>query len=190
MISLLRGIVALREDPYIIIDVSGVGYKVLVSADVLIKTIVGQEIMVHTYTNVREDALELYGFSHRSDLKLFELLISVSGVGPKTAVGIFSQGMSSEIVNAIITGDVDFFTAVPRLGKKNAQKVIIELKSKVGSTGDLDLSSDGLGSDEVTEALKAFGFSAKEASDAIRSLNGVGETTKQKITLALKYLGK
>ena len=189
MIALLIGTIALRNDPYLIINVHGVGYKVLATSEVLAKAVLGQEITVHTYTHVREDMLDLYGFSKPADLWLFELLISVSGVGPKTAVGVFSQGTGSEIVNAIATSNVDFFTAVPRLGKKNAQKLIIELKSKVGSTEDLDLSGDGEKNNEIIEALKAFGFTSKEAGEAIRSLSGTG-TTEEKIKMALKYLGK
>ncbi|MBI2026178.1 MAG: Holliday junction branch migration protein RuvA [Candidatus Levybacteria bacterium] len=191
MIALLKGTVEQRFDPYIVIDVNGVGYKVLATAGVLSSIHLGQQVTVHIYTHVREDALELYGFQNAQDLKLFEQLISVSGVGPKTAIGIFSIGTSSELINAITQGNVEFFTAVPRLGKKNAQKIIIELKSKVGSTGDLDLSQgDGQASGEVVAALKSFGFSTKEAHDAIRSLNGQGETTEDKVRLALKYLGR
>lgn len=190
MIALLIGTIALRNDPYLVINVHGVGYKVLATSEVLAKAVLGQEITVHTYTHVREDMLDLYGFAKPADLWLFELLISVSGVGPKTAIGVFSQGTSSDIVGAIAKGDVEFFTAVPRLGKKNAQKLIIELKSKVGSREDLDLGSDGQGSNEIVEALKAFGFTSKEAGEAIRSLNGSGATVEEKIKLALKYLGK
>lgn len=191
MIALLKGTVEQRFDPYIIIDVNGVGYKVLATAGVLSNVHVGQQVKVHIYTHVREDALELYGFESASDLHLFEQLISVSGIGPKTAIGIFALGTSNQIVSAIAQGNVDFFTAVPRLGKKNAQKIIIELKSKVGSTGDLDLSTgDGQVNGEAVAALKSFGFSTKEAHEAIRSINVQTETTEEKVRLALKYLGK
>lgn len=191
MIALLKGTVERRFDPYIIVDVHGVGYKVLATAGVLSAARPGEQIIVHTYTNVRENILELYGFGNANDLHLFEQLIGVSGIGPKTAIGIFSLGTSSQIMSAISQGNVDFFTAVPRLGKKNAQKLIIELKSKVGSTGDLDLSQgDGKADGEVVAALKTFGFSTKEAGEAIRSLNDQGETTEEKVRMALKYLGK
>lgn len=191
MIALLKGIVEQRFDPYIIIDVKGVGYKVLATASVLANVHLGQQVKIHTYTHVREDALELYGFESASDLRLFEQLIGVSGIGPKTAIGIFALGTSNQIMSAISQGNVEFFTAVPRLGKKNAQKIIIELKSKVGSVGDLDLSAgDGQANGEVVAALRSFGFSTKEAYDTLRLLQGKGETTEEKIRLALKYLGK
>ncbi len=191
MIGTLKGTIEYREDPYLIVDVNGVGYKVLVPVTVLAKiTGLGEEIKLFTHTHVREDLLELYGFSDHSDLKLFEYLISVNGVGCRTASGIFSVGNRSEIIQAIIGADVTFFTSVPRLGKKNAQKIIIELKNKIGGGEDLDLSADGQDNNEVIAALKVFGFSVSESQDAIRALQGKGETVEEKIRLALKYLGK
>lgn len=191
MIGTLKGTVEYREDPYVIVDVNGVGYKVLVPVSVLSKiTGLGEAIKLFTHTHVREDVLELYGFSDPSDLKLFEYLISVSGVGCRTASGVFSVGDRSQIINAIVGNDVAFFTSVPRLGKKNAQKIIIELKNKIGGGTDLDLSEDSAGSTEIVAALKTFGFSTSESQGAIRALNGKGETVEEKIRLALKYLGK
>lgn len=191
MIGLLKGILELRDDPYIIVDVNGVGYKVLVSSYVLSKAHVGDSIKVFTYTHVREDALELYGFLEPQDLKLFEYLIGVSGVGPKTAINIFSFGTRSDIIEAIVKGNVSFFTAVPRLGKKNAQKVIIELKGKFGSKNDLDLSQgDMAANDEVMEALKSFGFTQAEIFNALKNITEDNLTSSQKIKLALRHLGK
>jgi Holliday junction DNA helicase RuvA len=189
MIGYLKGVVEFRDDPFVVVDVQGVGYKVLVSKDVLAKAVTGEKITLFIYTHVREDSLDLYGFLHNEDLKLFEYLIGVSGVGPKTAVGIFSIYSTKEIVEAIMSDDVSFFTSVPRLGKKNAQKIIIELKNKIGGVGDLDLSEGSQEQDEIALALKAFGFSTSESLDAIRSLKGNTGTTEQKIKLALKYLG-
>lgn len=191
MIGFLKGTIELQEDPYLFINVGGVGYKVTASKDLLAQgSKIGDAIKLFTYTHVREDILELYGFSTRENLKLFELLISVSGVGPKTALGVFSIGSAEQILNAIAKGDVSFFTAVPRLGKKNAQKIIIELKNKVGSTAELDLSEkEGKEHEEVLEVLKTLGFSRKEALSAVKSIKKDG-STEEKIRLALKYLGK
>ena len=192
MIGTLKGIIEYREDPFIIVDVHGVGYRVVVPNSVS-STInrLGESIKLYTYLHVREDLLELYGFTDPSDLKVFSLLISVSGVGCRTALGIFSVGSRHEIIQAISNGDVSFFTSVPRLGKKNGQKIIIELKSKLGAKGDIDLSGDGeIGQTELVNVLQAFGFSTKEAQEAIRGLNGEGETLEEKVRLALKHLGK
>jgi len=123
-------------------------------------------------------------------LRLFELLIGVSGVGCKTALTVFSVGTRREIMDAITGNDIAFFTGVSRLGRKNAQKIIIELKNKLGGGEDLDLSQDGEANAELTVALKAFGFTVKESQDAIRALKGAGETVEEKIRLALKHLGK
>ncbi len=192
MIGTLKGVIEYREDPFLIIDVNGVGYKVLVPNSVLSKISgTGDSIKLFTHTHVREDLLELYGFTDPADLKVFSLLIGVSGVGCRTALGIFSVGSRYEIVKAISTGDVSFFTSVPRLGKKNGQKIIIELKNKLGAGGDIDLSDTGSAEqDELLNALQAFGFSAREASLAIRELDGKGNTLEEKVRLALKYLGK
>ncbi|QQG40710.1 MAG: Holliday junction branch migration protein RuvA [Candidatus Levyibacteriota bacterium] len=191
MIAALKGILDTIDTPYIILDVNGVGYRVLVSNNLLSSLTLGQTIKIFTYTHVREDLLELYGFSNLSDLKLFEKLISVSGIGPKTAVGIFAIGTGSEIIDAIYRGDVDFFTGVPRLGKKNAQKIIIELKGKLDLNAEIG-DSDGFGkkNNEVITALQHFGFTAKEAQEAIRNIQKDGQTAEEKIKLALKYLGK
>jgi len=191
MIALLNGKVELLQRPFAIIDVNGVGYKVLLPDSVYSKLTLGEKTKIFTYTYVREDALDLFGFLEADDLKLFENLLTVSGVGPKTALNIFSFGGRKDIIEAIIKGDVEFFTSVPRLGTKNAQKIIIELKNKMGSSVDLDLSgNDLLENAEVVQALKNFGFSVQEAQKAVRMVKKDGLTTEERIRLALKNLGK
>lgn len=191
MIGMLEGLVALKINPHLIINVSGVGYKVLVSSPFFSKVVLDSKVRIFTHTHVREDSLELFGFESIEDLKLFEYLISVSGVGGKTALGIFSVGSRSDIVSAIVTGNVSFFTAVPRLGKKNAQKIIIELKNKLGGVEDLDLSSsDSMEANEVIAALEHFGYSIREAELAFQAVKKDGLTTEQMVKLSLKYLGK
>lgn len=197
MIGFLNGTVIIRDDPYLIIDVNGVGYRIHAASDILSKVTeigsdslpAGRQVKIFTYTHVREDVLELYGFSKYSDLKLFESLIEVSGVGPRTAIGIFAIGTGDEITKAIIDADVSFFSGVPRLGTKNAQKIIIELKNKVGG-GDLDLSGALNGArSELTAALKTFGFTSKEINEAVRNIDR-SVSVEEQIKMALKYLGK
>lgn len=190
MIAYLSGFIIVRDDPLIILDVNGVGYRVHGASDVLSAVSLGLKISIFVYTRVREDALELYGFLKYSDLKLFESLLNVSGVGPRTAISIFSNGSGDEITKAIIDADVAFFSDVPRLGTKNAQKIIIELKNKVGGA-ELDLSGQGRETrGELTSALKAFGFSSREISEAIKNIDAKGKSVEEQIKLALKYLGK
>ncbi|RJQ38453.1 Holliday junction branch migration protein RuvA [Candidatus Microgenomates bacterium] len=191
MIGSIEGVVEFKDNPHVIINVNGVGYRILIPVNLSSKLEIGNKVKVFTHTHVREDILDLYGFAKLEDLKLFEYLISVSGVGPKTALGIFSIGSREEIVNAIIRADDGFFTGVPRLGKKNAQKIIIELKSKLGSIADLDLTGQNSKEHgEIMEALKTFGFTAFEIQKALKETKADGKTAEEKIKLALKYLGK
>lgn len=191
MIGFLNGTVLIRDDPHLIVDVNGVGYKIHATSDVLSSiSNLGSNLKLFTYTHVREDILELYGFQKYSDLKLFEALIGVSGVGPRTAIAIFANGSGDEIIKAIIDADVSFFTGVPRLGTKNAQKIIIELKNKVGG-GELDLSgASNRGRNDLTTALKTFGFTTAEINEAARNIEKKDKSVEEQIRLALKYLGK
>lgn len=148
----------------------------------------GEKTEFFVHTHVREDLLELYGFSEPGDLRLFQELISVSGIGPKTALNIFSLGRRAEIVNAVTNADVSFFTGVPRLGKKNVQKIIIELKPRLGE-GEFEILPEDKYENDVLEALKTFGYSTKEALDAYRKVSEEGQTPEEKIRLALKQLG-
>ncbi len=191
MIGMLTGTIALRGDTYLLIDVQGVGYKVTVPRSVSAKLESTREhVRLYTHTYVRDDALDLYGFQEPEDLRLFEQLISVSGIGCRSAIGIFSVGTRNEIIDAIVKNDVQFFTTVPRLGKKNAQKIIIELKGKVGGEGDVDFGEAEVENREVLEALKSFGYTSKEAFNALRGIKGERKTVEEKLRLVLKYLGK
>lgn len=190
MIGSLRGTVIIIDTTSVLLDVSGVGYKVILPPPLLAKLSKDQNLSVFTHTHVREDLLELYGFEEMSDLKLFELIIGVSGVGCKTASNVFSLGTRSEIIDAIHKGDVTFFSGVPRLGKKNAQKIIIELKGKLGGTGDIDLGIETPDQKDVMDALKVFGYSSKEAQSALKNIEKDGLSTEEKIKRALRYLGK
>ena len=191
MISYLEGTVKLKSSTYIIIlTKAGIGYKVHTPVDLITGAIIDQPFALYTYTHVRDDILDLYGFSDPENLALFELFLTVSGIGPKLALSIFSLGKKEKLKDAIVKGDVSFFTGVPRLGKKNAQKLIIELRPKLGSLGDLDLSDESGETKEIIDALKSFGFTVSEAREAIKSLKDIESTTSDKIRQALKYLGK
>jgi Holliday junction DNA helicase RuvA len=190
MIGLLTGKLLLKDGQHIILDVHGVGYKVLASSQILTNAHLGDSLTLFIHTHVREDALELFGFPTQQDLKVFEYLISVNGVGPKTAMGVFSVGSKEEILGAIRKADVDFFTGVPRLGKKNAQKIIIELKNKLGSGEELDLSEETGEVAEVVSALVRMGFSEREARMAVKGIGEKGSSTSERVRLALKQLGK
>ena len=191
MISYLEGSIKYISRNYIILVVGGVGYKVFVPLDILTAKQAPETISLFIYTYVKEDALDLYGFQTPEDLLLYELFLTVSGIGPKTALAVFSNAKPEKIKEAIVKGDVEFFTTIPRLGRKNAQKVIIELRPKLGSLGELDLTGDGTAENkEIIEALKSFGFNVSEAKEAIKSVRDIEGDTSVKIRHALKFLGK
>ena len=190
MISYLEGTIKFKSTNYLTILVGGVGYKVSVPADIIAHTKLNQSLSLFIHTHVKEDALDLYGFETPDELAMFELLLSVSGIGPKTALSIFSNGKLPKIKEAIIKGDVSFFTSVPRLGTKNSQKIIIELRSKLGNLGLLDLGADSGETKEIIDALKSFGFTPAESREAIKSLKDSEGSVSDKIRQSLKYLGK
>ncbi|HRN95828.1 MAG TPA: Holliday junction branch migration protein RuvA [Candidatus Levybacteria bacterium] len=191
MIGFLTGRAAFRDDPYVYIDVQGVGYKVLATREVLTAASTPEKIFtIFTYTHVKEDALELFGFMSPEDLKLFEKFISISGIGPKTAIQIFSTGTRNEIIEAIISGNVTFFTAVPRLGKKNAQKIILELKSAFAKGGDeLAMIEDANIHNDIITALQTMGFNYAEIQTALKTVP-TDLSADQTLKLALKNLGR
>lgn len=190
MIRLIKGVVELVDNSFVLVDVNGVGYKIVSNTSLLAKLRIGESVKLFTYTYVKEDLLELYGFPTHTDLKLFEAIITVSGIGPKTALGIFSLGSGNEISQAIFEGNVTFFTGVPRLGKKNAQKLIIELRGKLGSLEELDISQDSSDSQELLTALQSFGFTTAESYKAIKTIKQNDLSLNEKMKIALKSLGK
>jgi Holliday junction DNA helicase RuvA len=191
MIGSVRGKVILKDGNNLIIEANGVGYRVLVSSKVVSSVDMNSEIFVFTYTHVKEDLLELFGFVEVADLKLFENLISVSGVGPKTAMSIFSFVSRNDVINAVIKGDTSIFNGIPRLGKKNAQKIIIELKSKLGDDGSFELDLAAMDqNDEIVTVLRGLGFSSKEIAESLKNVDSKLTSTDEKLKQALKYLGK
>lgn len=191
MIGSLRGKVILKDGLHLIVETGGVGYRILVSEKTRAKTNLDSPVFLFTYTHVKEDELSLFGFLDLADLKLFENLISVSGIGPKTGMSIFSFLTREEVVNAILNGDTKAFVGIPRLGTKNVQKIIIELKNKLGGIGSIDLNGlDSTENEDVFVALESFGFSRKEIQSALKNVDSKAKTSEEKIKFALKNLGK
>ncbi len=189
MIGALSGKVLVIKTDYIVLMVNGVGYKVFMPANDLSRIQRDDLLLLFTYTHVREDILGLFGFMKQEELGLFELLLSVSGIGPKTALNITSHG-ASQVRQAVHEADVRFFTSIPRLGNKNAQKIIIELKSKIGSSKDLDLTGDEqLKQQEIIEVLISMGFTNAEAIRAVKELPSHIITLEAKIKFAIQFLG-
>ena len=189
MIGRLTGIIDSHIHNPLIIDIHGVGYVVHIPERYLtsIKPKSQHTLLIHSH--IREDAFDLYGFATQQELALFELLLTVSGIGPKTALTVTDRGVDA-VEAAVRTSDVDFFTTVPRLGTKNAQKIIIELKSKLGSTKMLNLEGESGDTKQVMDALASMGFDRHEIRETIKKFDTKDVTVEQKIRHALKLLGK
>lgn len=190
MIGALTGTIFTSHKNPIIVFVGGVGYAVNVGEHLLTKLKKDEKRTFFIHTHVREDSLDLYGFISDEEHMLFTLLLSVSGIGPKTALATVDRGVDA-VRRAVVSSDVDFFTTIPRLGKKNAQKIIIELKSKLGSTKELDLASESSGdTKEIIDALLSMDFDRSEVISVIKKLDPTLTTIEQKIRHVLKMLGK
>lgn len=183
MIGKLTGTIDSNVQNPLIIDVHGVGYLVRVPERLLATIKIGKTHALFIHSHIREDAFDLYGFATQIELSFFELLLTVSGVGPKTALAVIDRGVS-EVETAVAKGDVAFFTSIPRLGTKNAQKIIIELKGK------LDLTEQSGDTKQVSDALSGMGFEKSEIREAIKKLDAKDVSVEQKIRHALKLLAK
>jgi len=189
MIGMLTGIIDSHIHNPLIIDVHGVGYIVHVPERYLTSVKPKGQHTLYIHSHIREDAFDLYGFATQQELVLFELLLTVSGIGPKTALAVTDRGVDA-VENAVRKSDVDFFTTIPRLGTKNAQKIIIELKSKLGSTKMLNLEGESSDTKQVMEALASMGFDRHEIREAIKKFDAKDVTIEQKIRHALKLLAQ
>ena len=164
MIASLKGRVVARRLDGVVLDVNGVGYFVQTTLRALSKAQGGEEVALDTYLHVREDALQLYGFAEPAERELFELLLSVSGVGPKVALAILSSSTPSDLRRAIALEDTTRFLAIPGIGKKTAQRVVLELKERLGPPG----VGEAPGQEVVArDALVELGYSLAEAERAL-----------------------
>jgi Holliday junction DNA helicase RuvA len=192
MISHLTGTVIDLDLRYAVIEVNSVGYKIHASTDVLEHLSHQKEIVsLWIHTVVREDAFDLYGFLKKSDMEFFELLLTVSGIGPKSALAVLNSASPDTIKDAIFEDDASHLTKVSGIGKKTAEKIIRELKEKVGITdlkdGVARTGSTKKESSMAIEALMSLGFSADDARDAIKKIDK-NLSTQEQVKLALKTL--
>jgi len=189
MISRIEGKIALRTDKYLVIDVSGVGYKISVSPDTLAKLKNKEEVSFWTHLHVREDALDLYGFLDRSELEFFEMLIDISGIGPKSALGIIGVAPIESLKRAIASGDTSYLTKVSGVGKKTAEKIVLELRDKLSALGHKADMGEFKGELDALEALKSLGYSQAEAREALKKVSPTILDASSRVREALKILG-
>jgi Holliday junction DNA helicase RuvA len=191
MISRLTGTIVHSDIKSLVLDINGVGYKVFISPDIFLKIKTDSMLTLWTYLAVRENALDLYGFLSLAELSFFELLITISGIGPKTAMGILSATSVHSLETAINTGDITHITKVGGIGKKVAEKIVLELKDKIDMTAKTPEQAQVMKNDsDALEALKSLGYSQNESRDALKKLPETITKTNDKIKEALKILGK
>lgn len=190
MIAHVFGEVVEKFGSSVIVDVNGVGYELQVAAGDFDATLLESKIKFYTYHHIREQSQELFGFSSLIAKKLFELLITVQGVGPKAALAILSLGETEVVRNAVANSDAVFITRASGVGKKTAERVVIDLSDKVGMAIRTDVNSIGVsstikGNDEALEALMALGYNL---NDATKALEGVSTelSTAARVTQALR----
>ena len=188
MIARLRGEVIEHEDARVIVDCGGVGYGIQICYDEQQQLQLGSKCDLYIAEQIKEDAHELYGFSSKSRKQLFGLLISVNGVGPKAGMAILNIGSEGQVRSAIASGDTKFISAAKGVGKKVAERAVVDLKNKVGliaSDGAVDFLSDSVTSDEAVEALTALGYSSQDSVELLRGID-VKLSTSERIKQALK----
>ena len=190
MISYLKGTIQYVGQNYIEVLVNGLGYKVFVTESFLNSAKVGKEIEVFTHQHVREDVLDLFGFDNREQMELFEKLIGVSGIGPKTALGVLSAATIEEIETAVINDDVSVLTKVSGIGAKTAERIVLELKSKYkGKVAPVSKGGKASDDADVIDGLVGLGYALDQARSALRQVEkNLG--TDEKIKSCLKLLGR
>jgi Holliday junction DNA helicase RuvA len=187
MIGSISGVVQYKGGNYLIIQTGGVGYKIFSIPTIIALAKVNSDMLLFIHTYVREDQISLYGFSKVEELEFFELLLTVSGVGPKSALGIMSLSEINMLKSAIASGDPSVFTKVAGIGRKTAERVIVELKEKLKfETAMFPIAAEH---NDALEALEALGFSQQEAREALKDVKPE-MSIQEKVKSALKKIGR
>ena len=199
MISYIKGKLEIKSKDYIVIEVGGIGYKIFMSETAINELEKGTEVKVFTYMRVREDDISLYGFLNNEELVTFELLISVGGVGAKSAITILSNITPSKFALAVITNDVNTLKKLPGIGAKTAARIILELKDKMKTEQSIEENKneeikeaivlDNKANDAV-EALCVLGYTRKDVENVIAKIDTSKLTVEEIIKQGLKYLGR
>lgn len=192
MISHLSGKALHTTDKSVTLDVSGVGYLVYTTTDTLFQINSLGENTVHLWTHmsVRENAIELFGFFNIEELEFFQMLIEISGIGPRGALGIIGMGSVDTLKNAIASGDTGYLTKVSGIGRKTAEKIVLELRDKLSLRGHSAESGTLRSESDVAQALMSLGYQQHEIREALKDLPPTAIDTNSRIKEALKILGK
>ena len=189
LIASIRGPVIDRGVDHVVLALGGLGLRAFCSPALAAGAIDGDEVTLYTYLHLREDAIALYGFASKQELAAFESLIAVSGVGPKVGLALLSTLGVDKLSLAIANGEVPTLVRVPGIGKKTAERIVLELKDKFRSGAPPESGRDGIGLDDVAAALVSLGYSVVEAEEAARQSSADG-STEERILAALRVLGQ
>lgn len=191
MISYLKGKIKNKGNGFIILEINNIGYQVFVNPAMYADLDIGAEVEFYIHQHVKEDILDLYGFKSIEELELFELLLSISGIGPKSALGVLTIAKVQDVKDSIAQGDSSLLTKVSGIGKKTAERVVLELKEKVGSLANgakgASINISGQASDEI-DALMALGYSATQAREALQKIDKNITDSGERIRQALKNI--
>lgn len=199
MISYIKGRLEIKSKDYIVVDVGGIGYKIFMSETAINELEKGKEVKIFTYMKVREDDISLYGFLNNEELVTFELLISVGGVGAKSAITILSNITPSKFALAVITNDVNTLKKLPGIGAKTAARIILELKDKMKTEQSIEESKDeeikeaivlDNKANDALEALCVLGYTRKDVEKVLSNIDTNKLTVEEIIKQGLKYLGR
>lgn len=198
MIGYIKGTIEDIEEDCIVLDKDGMGFRIFVPGNLLTEVRTGEHVKIHTYLSVKEDALQLFGFVSKDDLGIFKLLLTVNGVGPRAALGILSGLTADELRFAVLGDDAAAITKAPGIGKKTAQKIILELKDKLSLEDAFEQKlshnleaglSSGTPENDAVAALTALGYSTSEALGAVRKVEITEDMdTEMILKAALKYM--
>lgn len=199
MFAYIKGSLEIKTRGYVVIDVNGVGYKIFMSETAIEKIgEIGKNVKVHTYLKVREDDMSLYGFNTNEELRMFELLLQVSGIGAKSAITILSNITPSSFALAVITNDIAKIKALPGIGPKTAQRIILELKDKIkteeaiSEDKSININEQVIDNEKISEAISALqvlGYSKKEIEKAIQKVDN-SLSVEEIIKIGLKNLAR
>lgn len=191
MIIRLDGKVTMKADKFLVIDVNGVSYRVFCGLQAIKSAPKnGERFSLWTHLHVREDIMDLYGFSEYAELEFFEILIGISGIGPKGALGVLAVAPLDNIKKAISSGETNYLTKVSGIGRKTAEKIVLELRDKLGGLSGIEGGRVFKGDQDVLGALQSLGYSLSEAREAMKNIPEKIEGTNNRIKEALKMLGK
>ena len=191
MITALEGVIEMAGDRFLVVNTGGVSYRVFVSRETFRKIPgKGQKIKLWTHLYQREDTQELYGFLHFAELEFFELLIQISGIGPKSGLGVMAVAPLDTLKRAIASGDTSYLTKVSGIGRKTAEKIVLELREKMVGRGVGAVSAPELREEsDVLDALMTLGYNQREAREALSAVPGEVKGASARVKAALKRLG-